>query len=208
MIQRVVKLGGSLAFSNALPKWLTAISQCRKHRIIVVPGGGVFADQVRAAQQKLNFDDRTAHQMALLAMQQYGLMIRGLHSAFEPVFSLDWLSKVMAGDRVPIWMPDPQMLERAGINASWDITSDSLSLWVANKLSVDHLILVKSVPRINDTPKNAKQNLNRLVDNAFFNAPRKPKFPISIVGREDYTQFSEVIIKQSGNLDYNQRSLV
>ncbi len=206
MIQRIVKLGGSLALSNALPKWLTTISQCHEDKIMVVPGGGVFADHVRTAQQRLDFDDRTAHQMALLAMQQYGLMLRGLDSAFEPVFSLELISKVLAEDRVPIWMPDDRMLDRAGINASWDITSDSLSLWLANKLSVNHLVLVKSVPRVDAIQETGIENLHQLVDNAFFDRPQKPKFPISILGREDYTQFREVIIKTSGNLDYNRRS--
>ena len=60
----VVKLGGSYAFSTHLKDWIDAIAAC-PGRVVVAPGGGPLADAVRMAQQKMGFDDRAAHQMAL-----------------------------------------------------------------------------------------------------------------------------------------------
>ena len=34
--------------------------------MIVVPGGGPFADAVRASQAEIGFDDAAAHEMAML----------------------------------------------------------------------------------------------------------------------------------------------
>ena len=83
----VVKLGGSLAFSDALRPWLDALSQCARH-VVVVPGGGPFADAVRAAQPRMGFDDRAAHHMALSAMEQYGRALVGLGRTNEAIVLL------------------------------------------------------------------------------------------------------------------------
>ena len=58
----VVKLGGSVVRSAELPAWLDAIAASR-HPIVIVPGGGALADEVRAAQARLGFGDGAAHRM-------------------------------------------------------------------------------------------------------------------------------------------------
>ncbi|HEY8219198.1 MAG TPA: uridylate kinase, partial [Methylobacter sp.] len=79
----VIKLGGSLSRTDALVNCLDAVEQNYQGRaVVIVPGGGAFADQVRLAQQHWQFDDNTAHHMALLAMQQMALMFKGLKPGF------------------------------------------------------------------------------------------------------------------------------
>src|ERR1700738_2303502 len=73
----VVKLGGSHAYSDHLRAWLAAVVRGAGH-VVLVPGGGPFADTVRVAQPKMGFDDRAAHHMALLAMEQYGRALTSL----------------------------------------------------------------------------------------------------------------------------------
>jgi aspartokinase-like uncharacterized kinase len=114
---------------------------------VIVPGGGDFADQVRASQRKWKFDDRTAHRMALLAMQQYALLLASFSPEFVPAGSPAEIGAVLRGNRVAVWMPDVRELDREGIPAAWDITSDSLSAWLARKLRADRLVLVKSAPQ-------------------------------------------------------------
>ncbi|MFN0316892.1 MAG: aspartate kinase, partial [Burkholderiales bacterium] len=64
----IVKLGGSLSRAGTLAQWLAAIAQVGRGKIIVVPGGGSYADAVRDEQERWRFDDSCAHSMALLAM--------------------------------------------------------------------------------------------------------------------------------------------
>src|ERR1043166_2960077 len=73
----VVKIGGSWAFSIDLKYWIDALAACAG-RVAIVPGGGPFADAVRAAQAKMGFDDVAAHHMAVLAMEQYGRALASL----------------------------------------------------------------------------------------------------------------------------------
>src|ERR1700741_4474814 len=67
----VIKIGGSCAFSLDLRRWSAMVAACGG-RAVVVPGGGPFADAVRAAQQRMKFDDAAAHHMAMLGMEQFG----------------------------------------------------------------------------------------------------------------------------------------
>lgn len=76
----IIKIGGSLYYRPELKRVLAHAAGLVKapHNAVIVPGGGPFADQVRRAQQRWLFADETAHQMALLAMRQYGLMLAAL----------------------------------------------------------------------------------------------------------------------------------
>ncbi len=84
----VVKLGGSHARSPWLTDWLRAIAEDAR-RVVVVPGGGPFADAVRDLQPVMGFDDAAAHDMGLLAMAQYGRALASLAEAFVLADTLD-----------------------------------------------------------------------------------------------------------------------
>jgi len=140
----VVKLGGSLANSIFLQPWLTAIAQ-GGGRLIVVPGGGAFADAVRAAQSTHGFDDATAHRMALLAMEQFGAMLSGLERTLRPLDTIDAMLDALGSGLVPVWLPARMVLAHASIQASWDVTSDSLAAWLAGEVGAAALILVKAM---------------------------------------------------------------
>src|ERR1700676_2401719 len=108
----IVKLGGSHALEPHLRDWLAMLARCRG-RAIVVPGGGLFADQVRRMQAAMGFDDRAAHQMALLAMEQFGAAICSLEPRLIPAFSLRGLHQILGESRTPVWMATKMTLEAA-----------------------------------------------------------------------------------------------
>jgi dihydroneopterin aldolase len=140
----VVKLGGSHAFAAHLRAWVDALARCAG-RLVVVPGGGPFADGVRAAQPKMGFDDRAAHHMAMLAMEQYGCALASLDRRLAPAVSLTAIRAALADGRVPVWLPTRMALAARDIPRSWDVTSDSLAAWLAGRLDARRLILVKQV---------------------------------------------------------------
>jgi len=140
----VVKLGGSHAFAPHLADWVEAIARFQG-RIVVVPGGGPFADAVRAAQPKIGFDDDAAHRMALLAMEQYGCALASLNPRLALAESRAAIDRALAAGRVPIWLPTRMVLAATEIPWSWDVTSDSLAAWLAGTLHAARLLLVKHV---------------------------------------------------------------
>jgi 5-(aminomethyl)-3-furanmethanol phosphate kinase len=140
----VIKLGGSLAKTMELRSWLAVIADTPGPPRVVVPGGGPFADAARAAQKRWRFDDPIAHRMALLAMHQYGLMLTGLEPKLQPAETIEGIRAECAVDRVPVWLPYAMVAKRDDIEASWEVTSDSLALWLASTLGAARLFLVKS----------------------------------------------------------------
>ena len=140
----IVKLGGSLHDAPALRTWLLLLATAPGPPRAIVPGGGPFADAVRAAQARLGFDDGTAHRMALLAMAQFGTLCTGLAPALLGAPSVAAVRTALAAGRVPVWLPLDLLAGHGAIEESWRVTSDSLALWLAGELGAARLVLVKS----------------------------------------------------------------
>ena len=139
----VVKLGGSLAKGRPLHGWLAAVAS-GKGRAVVVPGGGVFADVVREQQERLHFSERAAHRMAILAMEQYALVLADIGAGMTACANESEVREALGRGSVAVWLPSGMALADADIPESWDVTSDSLSAWLARRLGAKRLILVKS----------------------------------------------------------------
>jgi dihydroneopterin aldolase len=162
----VVKLGGSHVGSRCLAEWLDVLSGCAG-RAILVPGGGPFADAVRAAQAKMGFDDRAAHHMALLAMEQFGCALASLRPGLCAVGSLAAIRKTLRAGEVPIWSPAAMALRAADVPASWEVTSDSLAAWLAGRLGAKRLLLVKHGDFSGHTVQASDLAARGIVDPAF-----------------------------------------
>ena len=136
-----MKLGGSHATGPHLKDWLTAIA-AEAGAIAIVPGGGAFADAVRSAQASMGFDDPAAHAMALMAMAQFGRALQGLNPALRLAASRAAIRRALKDGKVPVWSPEA-MARAAALPETWDLTSDSLSAWLAGALGAGSLVLVK-----------------------------------------------------------------
>jgi dihydroneopterin aldolase len=144
VVPTVVKVGGSYAFSSALKSWIDAVAACAG-RVVVVPGGGPFAEAVRVAQPKMGFDDRAAHEMALLAMEQYGCALASLGAGWRLAASAAAIRDVLREGGVPVWSPTPMLREANDVPWSWDVTSDSLAAWLAGRIGAQRVLLVKQL---------------------------------------------------------------
>jgi aspartokinase-like uncharacterized kinase len=144
----VVKLGGSLAGSPQLPTLLRTLGRAATdgQPVVVVPGGGPFADAVRAAQPAYAFDDAAAHDMALLAMAQYGRLLGALTpDQTRLCWGIEDVISAMAQRprRAIVWLPDPR-IDALDVERSWRIGADALALWLAARIQARQVVLVKS----------------------------------------------------------------
>ena len=139
---RVVKLGGGLLGDPMLTRWLRAVAKAGG-RVVVVPGGGPFADAVRQAQGTLDFDDSAAHRMALLAMAQYGIALCGLEPGLRPAATPRDIAETLARGVTPVWLPGAMAPGAPDVPEDWTVTSDSLAAWLASRLGARALALVK-----------------------------------------------------------------
>jgi 5-(aminomethyl)-3-furanmethanol phosphate kinase len=137
----IVKIGGSHYDGPHLRDWLAAIAVDAR-AIVIVPGGGPFADAVRSAQESMGYDDSAAHAMALAAMAQFGQALQSLNPALRLTGSRSAILRALKDGKVPVWSPEP-MARAASLPETWALTSDSLAAWLAGELGALDLLLVK-----------------------------------------------------------------
>jgi dihydroneopterin aldolase len=137
-------LGGSLHASPALADWLAALKRYPRP-LTIVPGGGPFADAVRAAQPTMRYDNATAHAMAVLAMEQYALALANRDGSLELAASCEAIAAAQARGRIALWRPSAMVASADDIAPCWEVTSDSLAAWLAKKTGACALTLIKSV---------------------------------------------------------------
>lgn len=187
---RVIKLGGSLADSSLLKDWLDYLALNRSPKTVIVPGGGMFAEQVRVAQKFWCVGDKTAHCMALLAMQQMAFLFQGINQNLHIVSTVQEIKSSLASKKVIIWSPDIQQLDREGIPASWDITSDSLAVWLAKEITATELFLVKSA---SVSPELSIQQMagKGIVDKGFCEFMKSAKVTVRVLNRHELNFFTK-----------------
>lgn len=158
----VVKLGGSLARVGGLPHLSDQLSAAgRRHPILVVPGGGDFADLVRAYDQRYQLTDSTAHWMAILAMDQYGYLLAHTIPGSAMVREPSQIHEVVKKGRVAVLLPFQLLHTRDPLPHRWTVTSDSIAAWVAAHLCAHRLILLKDVDGLytSDPKRNPEAHL-------------------------------------------------
>jgi len=163
-MEAVLKIGGSLTKQPKslvkLCKELSVLAQI--HRIVVVPGGGEFADTVRRLDKKFRLSNVSAHKMATLAMDQFGLLLSDITPDSYVSYEIKEIKKKLE-TKLPIFLPSKFMFLEDPLENSWDVTSDSISAYFADKLEAKKLILVTDVDGIfTHDPK--KREKNRLVE--------------------------------------------
>lgn len=189
----IIKLGGSLAAAGTLRRWLAVILAQGGGCAVIVPGGGEFADSVRAAQTRWRFSDRTAHRMALLAMEQYALMLHELAPALRPCADEAQIGAALAAGGIALWLPSAMVEADPAIAESWDVTSDSLAAWLARRLGATRLVLVKSAPA--PAPPVSPERLAEfgLVDPAFPGYAARAGIPVVYCGPDETARLAAAL---------------
>jgi 5-(aminomethyl)-3-furanmethanol phosphate kinase len=144
-IRTVVKIGGGLlARADCLGAVLAEVAAAtRESPLLVVPGGGPFADTIRDVDRRLGLTDDAAHWMAVLAMDQYAHFLVSRMPSGELVVGARDAAAVLEARRIPVLAPYRWMREADPLPHSWDVTSDSISAWVAGQVGAPRLVLVK-----------------------------------------------------------------
>jgi 5-(aminomethyl)-3-furanmethanol phosphate kinase len=145
-LDAVVKLGGSLLAGGSLPSLLATLGRlAATHRLVVVPGGGPFADGVRRACSLHDPGASAAHWMAILAMDQHAHLLAGLLPTARLTTGPEEIAKVLAEGLLPVLAPFRWLRAVDPLPHGWHVTSDSIAAWVAARLSARRLVLLKSL---------------------------------------------------------------
>jgi len=129
----VVKVGGGLLRDEGLDGLRRACAEVNeiatRRPVLVVPGGGPFADAVRAVDAQVGLDDAVAHRLALHAMDQLGAL----------------LAPLLPGREIGVLAVVEAFAGSPDIPESWTVTSDSLAVFAAAAIGADEAVLLKPV---------------------------------------------------------------
>jgi len=145
VVHTVVKVGGGLlskagAF-DLVTEALTAFSPRR--RLVIVPGGGPFADAVRTMFRRIKIGDDAAHWMAVLGMDQYAHVLTSRLPGAVLVEQQAEVAAARQAGRLPVLAPYRWVRAADPLPHTWDITSDSIAAWIAGMLGARRIVLIK-----------------------------------------------------------------
>jgi 5-(aminomethyl)-3-furanmethanol phosphate kinase len=164
----VVKLGGSLLESGAIVGAMSTLLAVRHTPLVLVVGGGARVDQVRADAAVGRLDEVAAHAQAVFAMDHNAHDLSVAYPALSRCTTMEAMRAALAQGQCALWLPSMLALTASDVPASWSVTSDSLSAWLAAQLHAAQLIVVKScdVPPAIATDAHGLQAAG-VVDQAF-----------------------------------------
>lgn len=113
------------------------MATCRP--VLVVPGGGPFADAVRAVDAQLGLADEVAHALALRAMDQLGMLLAPLLPGAQ------LLTGLAPPRALGIVQAAAGFQDRPEVPESWAVTSDSLAAFAAAAIGAEEAVLLKAV---------------------------------------------------------------
>ena len=193
---RVVKVGGSLFVDPHLAQKLKCwLCEPSARVTILLTGGGAAADMVRTLDQRFQLGEETSHSLAIDAMrilaQALHRMLVDVDMSATWIGDLRMLPEVARlGEieerptanphqkipaeacRTRVFFLDPVEFMRVDSTgetpcpASWEITSDSIAVRLANFLTARQLVLLKSVAAGHDK-SIAELAADGFVDRAF-----------------------------------------
>lgn len=143
----LVKVGGGLAAHPGRLERVTAAVARAAHRrpLVVVPGGGPFADTVRAFERDHGLSPDAAHWMAILGMDQYAFALADRIPGARLVEDRPGIIAAHADGAIPVLAPARWLRAADELPHTWDVTSDTLAAYLATLLGADRLVLIKPV---------------------------------------------------------------
>lgn len=203
----VIKIGGSVSLSPSLQSWLDWVAEYGDGKVIIVPGGGIYADAVRAFQQQRlqntlpPLSEEVAHALAIYAMDQMAMSFVALQPKLALVKNPLEIAERSWQHRGMVWLPSEMLLKEmfsshiAHLPPSWDVTSDSLAAWLAQVLEARQLVLVKSSDWVSNSETVDTEALTALIgqgvlDPYFAEAVDERYFNIQVIHHHQLASFS------------------
>jgi len=147
----IFKIGGKILenFDN-LNSTISQLRQLYKKKlifnIILIPGGGSFANFIRNAHSELKFTEELAHWMGIISMNYNGLELNKQFPKLEVTEDFNRLKNLKKN--FCLFLPFQFLKDNDKLPHSWDTTSDSITLFLAKELGLNECFLIKDVDGI------------------------------------------------------------
>ncbi|MCK9152190.1 delta 1-pyrroline-5-carboxylate synthetase [Methanobacterium alcaliphilum] len=132
----VVKVGGSIFPHHAK----NLVEGLDGENVIIICGGGNFANQIRKYDAEFSFSDNAAHESAILCMDITGRLLADICNNAEAVYDLKTAKRIVKKGKIPILLPSRLLHYMDPLEHSWNVTSDSISFYISQLIQAKLLI--------------------------------------------------------------------
>ncbi len=132
----VVKIGGSLFPEHAVELCQSLVGK----DALVVCGGGALANTLRDYDNQMHYSNTATHKSAILCMDILGMLLADKVSGAEEVYNFEQAQETVESGKLPVLIPSRILEYLDPLEHSWKVTSDSLSLYISQRLKAKLLI--------------------------------------------------------------------
>lgn len=155
----VLKIGGSWITNPNLTTLLKRLDKKKKGKIIIVAGGGCFADSVRFAFKKTRMSEKLANTLALKSTEIFCSYLKDIN---KKLFLTT--NKRFKANSLNVWLPSVILSKQKSFKKNWDSTSDSVAAWLSNDIKADGLVFIKSLKKFNRVNKLGDLQKKNIID--------------------------------------------
>lgn len=135
----VVKIGGSL-FPEHTQELCDKLTESNE-KIVLVSGGGSFANLLREYNTDYGYSDDVNHWSAIRCMDIIGELIADKNKNVEAINDIDSIEEVHNRGKIPLLLCYDILKNEDPLIHSWNVTSDSIACWLAYRINAKLLIL-------------------------------------------------------------------
>jgi aspartokinase-like uncharacterized kinase len=159
----IFKVGGSILedfenLNSTISQLFYLFEKDIIQRIIIIPGGGSFANFIRKIYNELKFTDELAHWMSIISMNYNGIELSKEFPKLEIFEDYDKLKKIRK--TFSIFLPYQFLKENDKLPHNWQVTSDSIALFLAKKFGLNECFLIKDVDGILNEKKQVIKEIS------------------------------------------------
>jgi 5-(aminomethyl)-3-furanmethanol phosphate kinase len=166
----LIKLGGSILenpqnLESTLNQFKNLVfSKNKINRVIILPGGGSYANFIRTIDVKLNIGEDLSHWMAILAMEKNANELYKRYKE-ELILFNDFQQLKLFLDKneerkMLIFAPFDFLYQTDTLPHSWKVTSDSIAGYLAYNLNLKRCFLIKDIDGIIDKDKQIMKKVS------------------------------------------------
>lgn len=147
-----VKLGGSVldhdAVTAALVPHITELA--RKHRILILTGGGQAAKRIKSNQRSAGTHFYTCWRAGVLCLEVNAHLLASYSTCFTVVSCLTEIAACFASGNIGVFAPLGVIVNSLHLVPDWEATTDSIGLHFASALGAKRYVIISDVDGIYD----------------------------------------------------------
>ena len=137
----IVKIGGSWLKNPKLPLLINFLQKFAKEKIVLVAGGGVFAETVRSVYISNKMTEETGHILAMKATEIFAYYLKSIN----PKISITNKNTNFIKKNLNLWIPTEKLSFEKKFKKNWESTSDSIATWLYSNTKSKGVVFVKSL---------------------------------------------------------------